>query len=315
MAIRLKHWTLLFLGMLAFSLTGHSQPALEESKVTNPNSDLSRFSRTLIYLQDAAPELQTEFARVALVVLARAHETEVDLALEEAQKPEGNPGLRAWASSVELYSRQFSLLLEDLELGFPVLVSFSRHRPASLSVADRTVILTHPRVSGQAVYEQAVLEKFCSRKPCDEYTPADISKNPIALFSGNLRPHWMFTEDGPVCSHAGLKLLFSSSAKLATARRFCKASIGEAINLANAIAWQQRHAVLVDWKSLQIERMSGQPQHKVTLNKAGDSVVLAVPVLYSTGALFQAMLPWIKGRAEGPNGVEIQVVVEDIAEI
>jgi hypothetical protein len=312
----LKLWfpryLILCLATIAWSYAIGSEIDTPSQPTTDLDAGLSRFSRTVLYLQSADPELQAEFVRIALTQLSRAYELEVDLALNEAKKEETSPGLWAWASSVELYSRQLSLVLEDVELGFPVLLSFSDHQPVSLSVADRTFILTHPRVTGQSLFEQSILAEFCTRHPCDKYTPAANFEKAIPMLPGNLRPDWAFTEDGPVCSSAGLNLHFSEGVKLSLARDYCKAVISEAVELANGIAWQQRHAVSVNWASLQIARLPGKAQHEVALNVTGDSVIVVLPFLYASPSLFQAVLPWVRGKTEGVRELQLHISVASL---
>jgi hypothetical protein len=280
-----------------------------------PQSDthsVSRFVRTIVYLQGAAPEPRALFARVALEELSAAHAMEVEIAVEEAQKPGGDRALLAWASSVDSYGRQFAVLLEDLDIGFPVYLSISAGMPVALTIADRTVILTHPRVSGQAAYEQSVLVDFCSQLSCEQMTPDTSGGEPLRVFSKNVRPSWGFTVDGPVCSHSGVNLIFPKGVGLAGARGLCKAIFEEVESLANQIVWQVRHAVSVDWEKLVVHRIPGGTNHRVQLNPAGDSVLAALPILYGDPLIFRAFVPWFTAKAKGEKGPQIDIEVATI---
>ena len=72
-------------------------PALTLAQVESGDSELSRYERTLGFLQQSSPDEQADFAMVALLELAEVYIAEADLARSDAAKQEekGAPGY--WA--------------------------------------------------------------------------------------------------------------------------------------------------------------------------------------------------------------------------
>ena len=77
--------------------------------------------------------------------------------------------------------------------------------------------------------------------------------------------------------------------------------------LVDEISWQRRYAVSIEWDRLTVESTPGRPEHVVHLNAAGDSVLVTVPVLYSSPRLLEHMLPWIQQRLDGIHDPVIEV--------
>jgi len=263
------------------------------------------------YLSDAPADLRADFAGTALRLLASAYAEEATLAREEAREAE-NPGrLLGWSSAVEQFTGQLQLVLEDIVGGFPVQLGANAGDSLVVTVAQRTVILNHPRVGGQESFEQAVLSEFCSRHPCERYTPGADAREPIPVSAGRIRPAWAFTETGPVCSHRGIHVHWSGAADIGRARATCRQFIHEVVTLADEIAWQRRHAVPVDWSGLRLSANPGRPEHRLALNGAGDVVLTAVPVIYGSPGLLQQLVPWLRARADGRQEASIKVQAAD----
>jgi len=259
----------------------------------------SRFSRTIVFLGDAAPGVKAEFATTALTELAEVYIAEADLARKQAEEAGGNAKLLGWSRAVDQYASQLMLVLEDVELGYPVALAPGAHGGASVTVADRSIILGHPRPGQQAAFEQRILLDFCGRNDCTLLTARDTSELPIPVSASQVKADWSFTQRGPVCSHAGIALQFDSAVNLAQSRALCAQFLQEAETLASEIAWQQRHGVSVDWDALQIRPTPQRPQHLVLLNEAGDSILATLPLVHGSPALLHDIKPWLKTRYSG----------------
>lgn len=263
---------------------------------------VSRFLRTVHLLQLTPPDTQSDFARTALAQLAEVYMAEADLARHQASSKPGRSKLIGWSRAVDRYANRLLLSMEDIKQGSPATLSRNSMGIVSVSVADRMVILSHPRVDQQAAYEQRVLREFCTRHDCQALTVTLQAQEPIPLSSSLIEPQWTFTETGMVCSHDGIALVFGDVSDLAASRSLCGQLLQEGSALAIEIAWQQRHGVDIDWRVLKILPIPGSTQHRVHLNFAGDSILETLPLLNGSPGLLRDIEPWLKTRfADGPR--------------
>ncbi len=271
------------------------------------STSLSRFERTVASLKNGSTEQSLAFATIALARLADAYASEARLAREQARGSEGSASLRGWSVAVDGYARQMSLLLDDIERGYPVrLVQGGGSSPA-VAVADRVVILSHPRPRQQSAFEQEILQEFCAGYRCDFTALEERDPDPIPVYTGHVRPAWSFTQDGPSCSYSGITVQFRSERNLANSRAICEQLMREAELLADEMAWQYRHAVSIDWRGLSIDATPGGPEHMVRLNGAGDVLLVSVPLLFSTPGLLPEIVLWVRQRLDGGQDVAIEL--------
>jgi hypothetical protein len=267
----------------------------------------SRFLRTVQYLQSASPDTQSDFAATAIASLINAYIGEAKLARDEARAAGHNAGLVGWSLAVDYYARQMPLLLEDIELGLPVLFTIGGENSLAITVADRTVILSHPRLNQQGAFEQEILMNFCSRHHCEEFSQRSTEQEPIPVSSVHVKPDWSFTEQGPVCAHQGISVHFKNEQNLANSRLICEQFLQELMTLTSEFAWQQRHAVAIDWDQLEIQSTPRRPEHIVKLNASGDTLLVTVPLLYRSPGLLQHVTPWIRQRLGDQQGAQLKL--------
>tara|TARA_R110000823_G_scaffold198080_1_gene329096 strand:+ start:3530 stop:4492 length:963 start_codon:yes stop_codon:yes gene_type:complete len=290
--------------MLALGSTGAADnPALSPED--------SRFVRTVVHLQQSEPELRADFVEVALVLLAEAYADEASLAREAATVAADNDKLLGWAAAVERYSQQLPLLVEDVELGFPARLTLGVDGVLSISVAERRLMLMHPRVDQQAVFEQAILATFCRRHNCAAFTEQQAGLEPIPVSAASVKPQWTFTENGAVCGYGGLEVDFGSGADIARTRVTCEQFLHEAITLGQEIAWQRRHAVRVDWHELTLRPLPSRPGHALGLNAAGDTLLATVPLIYGSPGLLRAITPWLRAEVMQTTGPKLRLRAAD----
>lgn len=280
-------------------------PALSSAQVEPDDRELSRYERTLGFLQQSSPDEQADFAMVALLELAAVYIAEADLARSDAARQEGKGRARllGWSMAVEQYANQLLQVLEEVQLGAPVMLRSGLQGPATVTVAGLSVILGHPRADQQAAYERRVLADFCSRQDCQWMSVAIEEPEPISMSAARANPHWAFTESGPVCSLDGLEVHFGSTENLAMLRSICDELAQEVSAFASELAWQIRHGVQPDWRAVTISPTPGRPEHLVRLNSAGDSSLLTVPLLFSSPALLADIQPWLEARIRGDKPV------------
>lgn len=222
---------------------------------------------------------------------------EADLARNEAHESK-SAKLKGWAAAVEQFNDDLFLVIEDLEVGFPVAFSIHPHGPAVVLVGGRTVLLTHPRADQQVSYEQRVLVEFCRRNNCDELTAVRAPPEPIPVSVIAKNPVWSFTENGPVCFSidGDIRVQFPSIEHLPLFRDQCRQFLHELRALELDMRWQKRHGVTIEGNRIEIEQQALGIEHRVKLNTTGDSVLITLPLLYGSPAVLKQVGPWISDR-------------------
>jgi len=282
-----------------------------QASVAEETSGQTRFQRTVQYLQDAPPELRGDFAAIALTNLSEAYRAEAQLARAETRATGHKARLGGWSAMVDYYSRQMSLLLADIELGLSVDLTLGDEQSLVITVADRTVIVSPPRLSQQSAFEHTILSDFCKIHSCEQFLPAtgtsmaEFESSSVAMVA--VRPNWSFSAQGPVCSYQGINVRFQSQKNLADSRQICKQFLLEVMTLSDELAWQQRHGIAIEWEDLDIQSTSHRSEHSVGLNAIGDAVLVAVPLLYRSPGLLQQVLPWIQRRIDNQEELSIDI--------
>jgi hypothetical protein len=160
-------------------------------------------------------------------------------------------------------------------------------------------------VDQQSAYEQRVLSGFCSVRDCDVLTPPE-QLEPIPMTPPTVTVDWRFSDDGPVCESAGITIQFNKSANLSRVRPLCTQVLQELLALELELRWQKRHGVAVDYAGLQISATPRRPEHLVSLNAAGDSMLLSLPLLYGSEGLLAVVTEWLETRVEaGGSSTEL----------
>ncbi|MCB1704486.1 MAG: hypothetical protein KDI17_06470 [Halioglobus sp.] len=268
---------------------------------------LTYFQRTVQYLQDAAPQVRSDFATTALTSLAIAYSEEARLAREQARRAGHSAHLWAWSAAVDRWAGQVPLLLDDIALGFPVQLTLATDGSLAVMVADRTVILSHPRLYQQGVFEQGILKAFCASHRCEQWAPDGGGAAPVRASSLRVRPDWVFSAQGSSCTYRGISVRFPNAQDMAGSRQLCQQFLQEVTALADELSWQQRHQVAIEWSRLVIQATPGRPEHMLQVNAAGDAVLVTVPTLYRSAAAFEAVLPWIRSRVAGQGEVRVDL--------
>jgi hypothetical protein len=275
----------------------------------------TRFQRTVQYLQDAAPELRGDFAAIAITKLADAYIAEAQLAREDARASGRDANLGGWSVMVDYFARQMPVLLDDIELGLPVALTIGDEKSLVITVAERTVIVSPPRLSQQSAFEHTILSDFCEIHSCEQFLPATgtaAAQESSSVAMVAVSPSWSFSTQGPVCSYQGINVKFESQKDLANSRKICKQFLLEVMTLTDELAWQQRHGVAIEWEDLDIQAVSQISEHMVGLNAIEDAVLVASPLLHRSPELLQLVVPWIRQRLNNQQELSIEIDADRI---
>ncbi|PLW68347.1 hypothetical protein [Pseudohalioglobus lutimaris] len=271
----------------------------------------SRYERTVVALQTAEPTVRKRFARIALFELAGIYLAEADLARAEAEASAKSRRLIAWSQAVSRYADGLFLLLEEIEQGATVSLRLNDKEVPSIAVDNRTIMLAHPRRDQQAAYEQGVLAEFCTHSICRELIAQDEQK-PIPVSQNTVAPDWVFSKAGLRCDYRGLQISFRPGGQMAAQKALCTQLMEEAEMLATEIAWQQRHSVAINWDGMLIKSTPGKTAHLVTINDAGDSLLLSLPLMHSAPDLLRQVTPWLQNRFLPDGQVTLELDAADL---
>lgn len=265
------------------------------------------FARTVAQLDSAAPDNSALFATIALSRLADAYYQEAEIVYETGRS--ASKKQRRWARSVSAYAQEIVYLNDQIINGAPASVLLYPHSETVVKVSGRLITLSHPRMDQQAIYEQSVLQQYCELMAC---TSTDAGADDWARReqqrAENPQVNWRFTESGSNCSQQGLTITFGQTSEFRTLRNKCTELFAELDSLIQALHWQQRHGVRIDWNRLSISAMHQGDDHVVVLNGVGDSVVASLPQLYVAKELFQELTPWLQAQLDGASVIyEIRI--------
>ena len=274
----------------------------------------SLFDRIVLAVQQSPQENRVDFAIVALQELVETYMAEADLARKEGNEKSENSKLSGWATSVDRFASQLLIVLEDVESGFPVDLSETASGELALAVADRMIVLAHPRADQQRAYEQRVLTDFCSRKNCNSLLSDSHESDSTPLSITPISPLWSFTQDGPICisDTDRIEIQFLATRNMSKARIQCLELLREFRSLREEINRQIRYGVQVEWKSLSLLNTPDRPEHLVILNGTGDSALLALPLLHSSPEVFLRFGVWLSKKSKKGKSDKLRVEAIDI---
>ena len=267
-------------------------------------AEMSRFQRLVASLEGAEPASRSRFARAALLQMAEVHLAEAGLARNQSAQSMERERLLGWARAVELYAGQLLELHDRVEQGAPVVLLPELLAHPGILVAGRSTVISHPRGDQQQALEQAILHAFCEQEDCLQLLAAEVEllPGPILESPAGIPPNWSFSRSGPVCEQRGLQIEFPAggggAGSLAQYRSLCQQLFSELQLLVADLRGQLRQGVVPDWSALAISAAPHRPEHDIRLNRVGDSLLLAVPLLHSTPGLLPRLLPWLRSLAE-----------------
>lgn len=274
--------------------------AASRTNAANGEEDIhaSRFLRTVQGVMAGPETLRIEFAKIALTQLAMTHTLEAELARTAALQSSDRRKLQGWARAVDQYASDLSYLIEEVDRGAMPVLAFTPHREVAITIDGRMIILSHPRHNQQASLEQITLQEFCGRNACEAFTQEVGQPSAVSGMASGIKPVWKFSEDGRHCTYEGIRIHYSAAGSLADQRKHCANLIREIVNLHDEIAWQMQHSVFVQWEDVTIVPTPARPGYRVQLNDAGDSVLLALPLLASGELSFNSVAQWLRKRLQ-----------------
>ena len=253
-------------------------------------------------LQAAPTATRADLARIAIEELAYTYAREAQRAREQDQGGAAQQDSRRWSLAVQQLSRELAALAELVSPESSVRLGIGAEQSVYMTVDGNPVVVNGPRPGEQDELERRIVERFCDLHACARFvpeTPANESATaPPPLITNQ---QWSFSADsGPVCTSGDrLSFQFDNTEQLGLKRLACARVVAELNALAAAIIRYRARGTRVEWQQLSIEQQPGRNQHRVQLNRDGDSLQAAVPTLYASRQLFEKVRPWLISRVNG----------------
>jgi hypothetical protein len=266
----------------------------------------SVFVRLARVLHDLPLSIRSDFAWLALTQMAEFYYDEAAQARRETGHTSRARDVSQWAAAVDAYAREISTLAYSISPETPISIRVEMNNSVNIYVDGRPVILTEALGGQQSVYEQRIIERFCTLYGCEDLLPnleySDHESSVVVLDTDETTVSWSFNQDmGPVCkTDDGLEFQFQKMSDLAQKRVACNQVIAELSALARAITREQRRGVRVDWNGLGVLlEPAGEPQRVILA--AGTEIRLRLPLLAENPKLLKIVRSWLRSRILGEN--------------
>ncbi len=267
-----------------------------------------RLSDLAVALNRQPEAVRADFAAIAVSAMADAFGREA----ENADRVDDT----RWAGGVDAYARQLRTIAAGIGSDTPVRIRLSPEHSLYLLIGGTPVIVSDPRVRRQKVLEQEILERFCGLHDCTHLAPppahsaaaGDAAPAPAAAPAMPSSVQWSFRQyKGPTCrTDDGLAFEFRSLRDLQAKRRVCQQVVAELDTLAARLAQYAAVGTDIDWQRIALNAVPDSDRQEIRLNPNNDMLVVRLPALSRTPALFARLRPWLAAKVAGhPVAVDI----------
>jgi hypothetical protein len=257
-------------------------------------------------MQESPLPMRSDFAWLALTQMAEFYSEEATRARTETRNTARAGAVSQWAAAVDDYARKLAALAESITPETPINVSVGSDDNVQIYIGGQPVILTEAISGQQSVYEQRLLDRFCTLYICEDLLP-DLDTGGRAIpatvaATAETTAYWSFSQHaGPVCmTDDGLEFQFQQLSGLNEKRAACSRVVAELGELARAIAREQQRGVRINWDVLQVLPAPADEPQRVLL-AARVEIRLALPMLVDTPKLLKIVRPWLMARVRGED--------------
>jgi hypothetical protein len=280
-------------------------PGFSGATGTATESQLTRLARSL---EDAPDPMRSDFAWLALSEMVDIYNEQAARARQESRGTGRARDQARWAAAVDAYAAQMQALASGFTPDTRVRITAGPGNDVYVYVDGRPIIVSGVIDGQQAAYEQRVVERFCMLYLCADLMQDAPEPDGLPAITAGADVQWSFSQNaGPAClTDDGLEFQFRDMSVLAKKRRACALVVADLAALAAAITRKIATGVRVDWNSLDINELPGEPRHRVLLNREGATLHLALPALLLTPDLFRIVRPWLAAKT---GGISYRMVV------
>lgn len=256
-------------------------------------------------LHDEPPARHADFAALTLEALTDAYREElVRSAPERGRGGGGEPRLARWRGAMEMEVHRLQRLRLALETTSDVRVRSDRQGQVLLLVAGEPLLVSWPRVSGQADREAELVARFCAFHSCPDTDEAGAPRGVVRAAS--VRGAWGMSQwDGPGwVSASGVRCAFADLRDRESREARCRALAADLETLAQVLAEVRDEGGRIEWQALRVEDEPGGGPQRVSVNERGDYLLLNLGALARENVDWHAVRRWLERRVGGVQAVE-----------
>ena len=279
-------------------------PLFARGGVPEQPADQSLLVRIAMIVEDSPLPMRRDFAWLAISEMAGMYTGEAQRARLETRRTARARDTARWAAAVDDYAVRMKVLADAMTSATPIEVTVGVDSSVSLYVGGEMVIVTGVFIGQQAIYEQRVIEQFCTLYQCERllarYELSVPAADTITTKKASKAAYWSFSQyAGPVCmTDDGLEFQFREMSGLGQKRAACSQIVAELYDLVDALVRRHRQGIMVDWNALKISPIAGSEGHQIVLNTSED-IRMSLPGLAASKDLFRMVRPWLEARTKG----------------
>ncbi|NRB40648.1 MAG: hypothetical protein HRU20_19635 [Pseudomonadales bacterium] len=237
---------------------------------------------------------QQDFIAIAITQLAHSYDEEIASAVAEKKHHS------AWINQVRAYTNKLRQQSASAIGTTQLKIQFTQANELALTVNRQTAIISAARSSQQLALEKNIIAEFCNKNACEKMISSIQRSNPgkIEKIHHDALLSWSFDDNGKIAcdSGQGLFLQFPSMKDLPAKRRLCKRFMHELALILINLQQLHRQENLLNWQQFDLQPVSGESHHQLTINNHGDVLWLSLPLSFALPDLLRQAMPWLQAQ-------------------
>ncbi|WP_018232748.1 hypothetical protein [Thioalkalivibrio thiocyanodenitrificans] len=256
-------------------------------------------------LTEASSSARADFAGLVVEALIEVYAEELEHSgLERARGAGRERRLVRWRQAMEMELARLHRFRQALVTTGDVLVEVDRQGQVLLMVGGSPLLVSWPRVAGQADREMDLVQRYCTLHACPALGEAGASRG-IAR-AGDVGGAWSMSQmHGPGWeSEGGVRCAFADLRDRASREERCRALAADLESLSGVLAQVVREGGRIEWRMLRVEDDPGDGMQRLIVNERGDYLRLPLRALSVEPVNWPAALRWLERRATGVRSAE-----------
>jgi hypothetical protein len=256
-------------------------------------------------LRDVASSARADYAALVVEALIEVYAEELEHSgLERARDAGRERRLVRWRQAMEMELARLHRFRRALVTTEDVLVEVDRQGQVLLMVEGSPLLVSWPRVAGQAAREMELVQRYCALHACPALGEAGAARG-IAR-AADVGGAWSISQmHGPGWeSEGGVRCVFADLRDRASREDRCRALAADLETLSAVLERVVHDGGRVEWRKLRMEDEPGDGMQRVIVNERGDYLLLPLRALSVEPVNWRATLRWLERRATGVRSPE-----------
>ena len=246
-------------------------------------------------IEHSAPEVQADFAAIALDVMIEAYERELDKAQSSTRRlsqRERNKRWR-WSGAARRFLEQAYVAREALYSGARVELIAGSPVEVQLLIDEQLVPVTAPRIDQPDVLENAVLAAFCDLHTCEQALVAGLAPGLSSPGGG-----WSLRQGmgSTYMTHDGLGFMFTDLHDRALKEELCHRAAAELREVVSILKRAYLLGIDIDWHAVRVVHAATGGAERLVLDSRGRGARVSAPILLRAPGVLNVARPWLRAR-------------------